>query len=349
MMLSIVHAVALALAWGWACGLLYVSLAMSDGWASRAALGKGAVLALLGMALALPFGVGADVLTRTATSPLAAAACKAFLAAGLPEEGGRAVALILLVRSMSTRDPREYFAGVVAAALSFGVVENLLYLQMSKSPIILGGVRGILSAPAHLSFALFTGLGVWRYARERGTASFAAVMLAVAIVAHGAFDFSIMAWPRPDRWATSELTAPVLIGLGALNVIAVVGQSLGAIAVSDAFLWRIEAAKPHDPALAARAPLSRGWTWLGFVMLVLGPICMLGALVAAAIDRTDTVPLLPLALSASASLGIWGLGIVHLAKRQREISQEQWRLLAERSRETVITYPDWVSLSPASH
>jgi RsiW-degrading membrane proteinase PrsW (M82 family) len=156
MTLSIVRAVALALAWGWACALLYVSLALSDGWASRAALGKGAVLALFGIALSSPFALGFGVFAQTMRSPLASAAANAFFSAGLPEEGGRLVALILLMRMMTTRDPREYFAGVVAAGLAFGVVENLLYLESSKTPIVLGGpprlravhgVRGLAVCP----------------------------------------------------------------------------------------------------------------------------------------------------------------------------------------------------------
>ena len=331
MTLSIVRAVALALAWGWACALLYVSLALSDGWASRAALGKGAVLALFGIALSSPFALGFGVFAQTMRSPLASAAANAFFSAGLPEEGGRLVALILLMRMMTTRDPREYFAGVVAAGLAFGVVENLLYLESSKTPIVLGGLRGILSAPAHLAFALFTGFGVWRFARDRGSAAFAGLMLTIAIVAHSLFDFSIMAWPRPDRWAASDLTALDLTGLGALTLAAVVGQSLGAIVTIDAFLTRIEAAKPHDPALAARPPLSAGWTILGLAMLALGAIALIGAAVAMAMDRADVAPILPTALSASASLAIWGVGIWHLTRRQREMSIEQRQQFASRA------------------
>src|ERR1700677_3514485 len=139
---TLIRLASLVLACGLGAILLHLSLALADGWASRAAAGKGAVMALLGMAVSLPSALVFNALALGVASTLLAAATKAFLGAAMSEEAGRLLALFLLARMMITRDPREYFIGVVAAGLSFGVVENLLYLGATDSPLVLAAVRG---------------------------------------------------------------------------------------------------------------------------------------------------------------------------------------------------------------
>lgn len=315
---SLIKAVSLALAWGFSAATAYLLLALADGWASRAALGKGAALALLSIALAVPFSLVLAAAAHSIEGPLAATAWRAFLSAALCEESGRLIALLVLLRMMVADDPREYFIGVVAIGLGFGVVENLLYLKATNTPLLVGALRGVLTAPAHLSFALLSGLGVWRCGREHAPLAVLAAMFALAIVAHGAYDFAAMAWPTRAQWPTTPLSPVTLAGLGALLVAAVAAQGLAALATIDAFLWRIDEAAPHDRAGAARAPLSRLWIAFGRGLVAAGALLGVAALAATVVLKATALPLLPLALAASVAMSLWGVGFVYLANRQRE-------------------------------
>jgi RsiW-degrading membrane proteinase PrsW (M82 family) len=316
---ALIRAAALILAWGFSGAVVYLLLALADGWASRAALSKGAVLALLSIVLALPCAILLEIAAHRFEGPLAGAAARAFLSAALCEESGRLIALLILLRMTITRDPREFLMGVVAVGLGFGTVENLLYLQKSNAPLMLGALRGILTAPAHLSFALLSGLGVWRYRREGASFAFFALMFALAILSHGVYDFAAMAWPDPEKWSASALPSLVLLGLGVLTVAAVAAQALGSLIVVDAFLWRIEEAPPHDPGAAARQPLSRGWDAFGWALALAGVLLGVGALSATLFARSAVLPYLPIALAAAVSAGVWGFGVAQLANRQREV------------------------------
>lgn len=314
---SLIKAASLALAWGFSAATAWLLLALADGWASRAALGKGAVLALLSIALALPFSLILAAAAHSIEPPLAAAAWRAFLSAALCEESGRLVALLVLLRMTITDDPREYFVGVVAIGLGFGIIENLLYLKTSNMPLPLGALRGVLTAPAHLSFALLSGIGVWRWGRERAPLSVLAGMFILAILAHGAYDFAAMAWPTPAQWPVSPLSPATLAGLGALLVAATAAQGVAALATIDAFLCRIDEAPPHDRAVA-QAPLSRLWIAFGRALVVAGATLGIAGTAAAIVVKAKALPVLPMALAASVAMSLWGVGFVYLTNRQRE-------------------------------
>jgi hypothetical protein len=314
---SFIKAASLALAWGFSGATAWLLLALADGWASRAALGKGAVLSLLSIVLAVPFSIALAGAAHSIDGPLAAAAMRAFLAAALCEESGRLIALLVLMRMMITSDPREFFIGVVAIGLGFGIIENLLYLRTSNTPLLVGALRGVMTAPAHLSFALLSGLGVWRWRRERAPMSVLAGMFLLAIMAHGAYDFAAMAWPNPREWPTSALSPITLVGLGALLVLATAAQGLAAFTTIDSFLWRIDETPSHDRT-AARAPLSPVWTVFGRTLTFAGAVLGLGAIAGAILFKAIVPPILPLALAAAVSTGFWGVGWTYLASRQRE-------------------------------
>jgi RsiW-degrading membrane proteinase PrsW (M82 family) len=335
---SVIRAVALVLAWGFSGTLAYLLLTLADGWASRAALGKGAVLALLSIVLALPCAILLDVIAHKFEGPLAGAAARAFLSAAVCEESGRLIALFVLMRMTITRDPREFLMGVVAIGLGFGTVENLLYLQKSETPLMIGALRGVLTAPAHLSFALLSGLGVWRYCREEASIAFLALMFALAILSHGAYDFAVMAWPNPDKWSTSGLSPFILVDLGVLTVVAVAAQALGSLFIIDVFLWRIEETAPHDPTTATRQPLSRGWDGFGWALGLAGVLLGVGALSATLFARSIALPYLPIALAAAMSTGVWGFGVAQLTNRQRDTTPG--RHIAATRRIGVIASPN---------
>ena len=323
---SFIKAASLALAWGFSAAAAWLLLALADGWASRAALGKGAVLSLLSIVLAVPFSLVLAGAAHPIDGPLATAAMRAFVAAALCEESGRLIALLVLMRMMITGDPREFFIGVVAIGLGFGVVENLLYLRASNTPLLVGALRGMMTAPAHLSFALLSGLGVWRWRREGAPLSVMTGMFLLAILAHGAYDFAAMAWPNPGQWATSALSPVTLAGLGALLVLAVAAQGLATFTTIDAFLWRIDETPPHDRA-AARAPFSPLWTAFGRTLIFAGGLLGLGAIAGVVMVKAIMLPILPLALAAAVSTGFWGVGWTYLTNRQRE-SARAWRASA---------------------
>ena len=320
---------ALALASGLAASLIYVCLALADGWASRAAIGRGAVMALVGIGLALPVAVAFEALAPGLSASCPPAAIRAFLSAALPEEGGRLIVLFLLVRAMTTRDPREFFLGVVAAGLAFGLVENLLYLQASKSSaLMLGAVRGSLSAPSHLAYALFSGFGVWRFARERAGLGFVAGMTGLAFLLHGCFDFVLMSWPSVKDWNAGAVSGVTLFGLGAALLAVVLAQGLGALAAIDAFVGRIEAAEPHDVALALRPPLSNLWRGLGAGLIALAGLGVAATCAAVVLFPAEMTVKAPVALALAASLAVWGLGVRHMATRQRDNAAEARRSFA---------------------
>jgi RsiW-degrading membrane proteinase PrsW (M82 family) len=319
---ALIKAASLVLAWGFSGVVAYLLLALADGWASRTAFGKGAVLALLSIVLALPISLVLNAELHRFEEPLAAAALHAFFSAALCEEGGRLIALLILMRMTITRDPREFFIGTVAIGLGFGIVENLFYLKASQTPLLVGALRGIMTAPAHLSFALVLGFGVWRYLRERAPVLVLVTMFLIAVMMHGTYDFAAMAWPNTEKWQTSPLSTPTLIGLAILMIVTVAMLGLAALMMVDEFLWRIEGAPPHDPALSLRAPLSPRWNLLGWALALIGLLLGVGAVAAIAFAKPIALPVLPIAIAAAVSTSFWGFSVIQLANRQRMTAHE---------------------------
>ncbi|MEO0019168.1 MAG: PrsW family glutamic-type intramembrane protease [candidate division WOR-3 bacterium] len=127
-----------------------------------------------------------------------------FFIAGLIEEGWKFFVVRLYCYNRPEFD--EPYDGIMystAVALGFATIENILYVF---SPSLLGGLRtGILRAflavPSHAFYGVLMGyfLGEAKFAKTTAEENlFALIGLGLAIVAHGIYDFLVIALPyRP--------------------------------------------------------------------------------------------------------------------------------------------------------
>jgi RsiW-degrading membrane proteinase PrsW (M82 family) len=102
-----------------------------------------------------------------------------------------------VVRATIYKDPEfdEPYDGVVycvAASLGFAIVENILYVANGGFGV--GIIRAILSVPAHALFGVFMGyyLGRSKFAPPGERTKYHLMGLAIAIFAHGAYDYVLM-------------------------------------------------------------------------------------------------------------------------------------------------------------
>ncbi len=125
-----------------------------------------------------------------------------FFIAGLIEEGWK----FFIVRLYCYHRPEfdEPYDGIMystAVALGFATLENFLYVF---SPGVLGGLgtgilRAFLAVPSHAFYGVLMGyfLGEAKFAKTTVEANFFALIgLGLAVVAHGIYDFLVIALPH---------------------------------------------------------------------------------------------------------------------------------------------------------
>lgn len=123
----------------------------------------------------------------------------AFLIAGLVEESWK----FFVVRFYCYHRPEfdEPYDGILystAVALGFATIENILYIFHS-SPIgalRIGIMRALLAVPSHAFYGVLMGyfLGEAKFARTETEANLLGILgLLLAIVAHGLYDFVVIA------------------------------------------------------------------------------------------------------------------------------------------------------------
>ncbi len=116
---------------------------------------------------------------------------QAFLGIAAVEEGVKMAALVIIVRNRSEFD--EILDGAVYAvtvAMGFALVENIMYVFGSGTPISAAMVRGFTAVPLHALAAGFMGLALARDKIESKGSLSAAFLIAVII--HGAYDWFLM-------------------------------------------------------------------------------------------------------------------------------------------------------------
>lgn len=282
------------------------------GWASDSAMGRGACLSLLTIGIAVFLSLIAMIFVALTLPAGWKVWGEAFIVAGLCEETARYIALLILLRGMLTSDPREFIAGAAAIGLGFGVIENLFYLSGSTSYLTLGALRGVLSAPAHLSFSFLSAYGLWSAARRGKSIGFAAMFFLLAALLHGAFDVGAMSWPDLDKGLPKSFGAWRLAGVGVVLVVSIVATTVSTLLVFTEFLSFADDQASHDP----REETSLGANWGAFAatlrriaaLLVCAPF-LLGFAAKASIG----VIYAPLLIGAAASLALWSIAIAELA------------------------------------
>lgn len=176
-------------------------------------LAKGFFFGVVSTVVSLVFTIPATkngLIPETANTPLEAL-WTAFAGAAFPEEMAKLLMLWLLLRNNKYFD--EYFDGVVYAVsvgLGFAAFENVGYLFESGDRgewISTAIVRGLLSVPAHYSFAVLMGYYYSLVHFGQGGWYHRIMILFAPVLAHGIFDALIMVGAVDE---VSELTQTLM-------------------------------------------------------------------------------------------------------------------------------------------
>ncbi|AOY76322.1 PrsW family intramembrane metalloprotease [Clostridium formicaceticum] len=121
-----------------------------------------------------------------------------FIVAGLTEEYfKRAVVLYSAYRSRHFNEKLDGIVYCAFSALGFATVENIMYVVFRfSSNYYVGIMRGILSVPAHILFAVTMGyyLSLAKYTKEEEVRRrYFAKSLVTPTIFHGLFNFILMA------------------------------------------------------------------------------------------------------------------------------------------------------------
>ena len=168
-----------------------------------------------------------------------------FVVAGVVEESAKAICLRTVAWNRPEFDERlDAMVYAAWAGLGFALIENVLYLAATGSENEYIGMfvaRSLLSVPLHASAAAITG---YFAARQRfdGTGPGLWGGLALAVVLHGTFDFSLF------RAASLSDAGSGAGGLFAMVGLAAVVLGVGAV---RRFAREALAADDADPALAS--------------------------------------------------------------------------------------------------
>lgn len=310
------RAVSVLLAVAFSLLLLGLAWRHFGGWASRAQLARGGALSLLSMALAVVLSVALTAAFRPASdSEIAKVLTTAFLSAALAEETARWIALLLLSRSLVTNDPREFFCGAVAVGLGFGVLENVFYLFSAKNALALGALRGLLTAPGHLAYALVSAVGLWRWRNARGSFLDALFALAAAVVLHGSYDAAVIGWERlTGENGSAPAARLVTAAMFAAVALAIVAETVAMMLAIDAFVDWTSRCPAHDPRHAAQSrggPAEAMWRAMPNVLSRLALLVLVSPLAIAAVTG-DALGYVPVTLGLAAAIQLWSVAIAQL-------------------------------------
>ena len=252
----------------------------------RLGLGLG-VKCVIGGMVSGPLALGFSILLSRLGLPqsgLWGAASEAWLGAAIPEE----LAKFLIVWFYIRRHPQcdsggDLFCGAALVGLGFALLENMLYLLNTQDWVMIGIGRAVLAVPGHTIDGMMMGVFLaWWWRKE--IAPLAAIFLALIlpILAHGFYDFPLMALEemRREPFQSADSLRQVLFALYAATVAISGGAAIwaGKMEMAEVFLHPqpdIDLHPPHPVNLAI-------WRWIGRIM-ILGAvaIAMLGANVAA--------------------------------------------------------------------
>jgi RsiW-degrading membrane proteinase PrsW (M82 family) len=237
----------------------------------RLGLGLGAKAVIGGM-ISAPLAIGFSVLLGRLGFPtegLWGAASKAWMGAAIPEE----VAKFLIVWFYIRRHPQcdsggDLFCGAALVGLGFALLENILYLLNSDNWIMTGFMRGAMAVPGHTIDGMMMGVFLaWWWRKDILAPAALVLALGLPILAHGFYDFPLMALDALDEAGHADPLA-VRHTLFALFVATVVISAAAAIWAGR--MEMLEVFLRAEPDIDLHAPPQAGltlWRWVGRAMI----------------------------------------------------------------------------------
>ncbi|HYL32280.1 MAG TPA: PrsW family glutamic-type intramembrane protease [Stellaceae bacterium] len=133
--------------------------------------------------------------------PVLAGSLRALAGAAVPEEIGKFLVMLLLLRSERVMQ-RPYAAVIlgVAVSLGFAMLENLIYIGISDNWARTAALRAVSAMPGHAFYGAFMGCfaAMTLLEPERRTRHLALMLLA-PILAHWIYDAPVMAMDEVYR------------------------------------------------------------------------------------------------------------------------------------------------------
>lgn len=137
----------------------------------------------------------------------------AFIVTAFTEEGLKAI--ILIHSLLKEKEFNEKLDGIIYSiflSLGFATVENAIYLMRERQDLTfsLGIMRGLISIPSHIMFAITMGyyISKYKFSKEnRGNKKYLYLAVIIPILFHGVFDFILMIG---YRWAIIVFIAYII-------------------------------------------------------------------------------------------------------------------------------------------
>ncbi|MBK8157318.1 MAG: PrsW family intramembrane metalloprotease [Rhodospirillaceae bacterium] len=270
--------------------------------------------------ISAPLAIGFSVLLARLGFPndgLWGAASKAWMGAAIPEE----VAKFLIVWFYIRRHPQcdsggDLFCGAVLVGLGFALLENILYLLSSDNWIMTGFMRGAMAVPGHTIDGMMMGVFLaWWWRKDILAPAALVLALGLPILAHGFYDFPLMALDALDEASHADPLA-VRYTLFALFVATVVISAAAAIWAGR--MEMIEVFLRAEPDIDLHAPSPAGltlWRWIGRAMIAGAvALALMGISKAMSVDPLEGGWLMVIALFPAAFGRIMTLRVPKQAK-----------------------------------
>ena len=228
----------------------------------------GIAIACGAMVAFLPAALGViDARLHLALPPIWDATYKAFILAGLAEEGAKLAAGYFLIRPYyERRTPRDLILGVAAVALGFALLENVFYVSAAAERWQATALTRMATAvPIHALIGLVLGSGLARADAAQGRATRLALIARawfIAALLHGFYDFPLMVgshaplYPTPINQLALVFSATTPTLLSAFYLAAIGAVCIGATRVIVGLSGK--AGLERSSAIAAR-PLWPNW------------------------------------------------------------------------------------------
>ena len=258
----------------------------------RLGLGLG-VKAVIGGMISAPLAIGFSVLLARLGFPsegLWGAATKAWMGAAIPEE----IAKFLIVWFYIRRHPQcdsggDLFCGAALVGLGFALLENILYLLNSANWVMTGLLRGAMAVPGHTIDGMMMGVFLaWWWRKDILAPAALILALGLPILAHGFYDFPLMALDAMDELPISDPRSlrEALFGLYLVTVLISAAAAIwaGRMEMIEVFLRAQPDIDLHPPV----ASELRIWRWIGRAMIVgAGVLALIGVIKALNVDPLE--------------------------------------------------------------
>lgn len=237
----------------------------------RFGLGLG-VKAVIGGMISAPLALGFSILLQRLGFPTEgvwAVVTKAWIGAAIPEE----VAKFLIVWFYIRRHPDcdsggDLFCGAALVGLGFAMLENLLYLANATDWMTTGLLRAALAVPGHTIDGMMMGVFLaWWWRKDILAPAALVLALGLPILAHGFYDFPLMAldavWEL--NFANPLAVRHILVGLYVATMLISAAAAIwaGRMEMIEVFLRSQPDIDLYPPDVASLRP----WRWIGRTLI----------------------------------------------------------------------------------